>query len=144
MLQLQTVISGSYRKHLREIIELKHFLELQGIRVLAPACGDVVNIGEEFVVLQSDPIDDHRILQDSIFAKMRQASFHVLLNKEGYIGRAATFELGYAAALGLQILTLEPVADPNLEPYTRLLTKVFPSFSLPETQERNIQGSVRY
>lgn len=127
MAQLKTVISGSYRKHLAELIALRSELEQHGVEVLAPVCGEAVNPCEEFVILKDDPIKDPRILQDSIFAKMRQASFHVMLNKDGYIGRAATLELGYAIAIGLQILTTEPVDDPNIAPYTRLYHNVFPS-----------------
>ena len=81
--------------------------------------------GEEFVLFDLDPVADHRILQDSIFAKMRQSSFLVVANKEGYIGKAALIEIGYAIALGLQILTLEQVEDPNIKPYCRLITDVF-------------------
>lgn len=126
MAQLKTVISGSYRKHLTELLALRTELERRGVEVLAPVCGEAVNPGEEFVILKNDPISDPRTLQDSIFAKMRQASFHVMLNKDGYIGRAATLELGYAVAIGLQILTVEPVEDPNIAPYTRLYSDVFP------------------
>lgn len=125
MSQLRTVISGSYRKHLQDLLQLKNELERKGVEVLAPVCGEAVNPTEEFVVLTDDLVEDPRTLQDSVFAKMRQSTFHVLLNKDGYIGRAATLELGYAVALGLQILTSEPVDDPNLAPYTRLLSEVF-------------------
>ena len=104
---------------------IKDNLSKHGIDVLAPVSESVLNPGEEFVILDMDPVEDHRILQDSIFAKMRQSSFLVVANKEGYIGKAALIEIGYAIALGLQILTLEPVEDPNIKPYCRLLTEVF-------------------
>ena len=125
MSQLKTVISGSYRKHLAELIKLKQFMQSKGVEVLAPVCGEAINPADEFVILSDDPIEDPRLLQDSIFSKMRQASFHTLLNKDGYLGRAATLELGYAIAIGLQILAVEPVTDPNIAPYTRLLEEVF-------------------
>ncbi len=122
---LKTVISGSYRKHLNEMFSIKDHLTKHGIDVLAPVSECVLNPGEEFVLLDMDPVADHRILQDSIFAKMRQSSFLVVANKEGYIGKAALIEIGYAIALGLQILTLEPVEDPNIKPYCRLIADVF-------------------
>ncbi len=122
---LKTVISGSYRKHLKEMYLIKDSLNKNGIDVLAPVSESVLNPGEEFVLLDMDPVGDHRILQDSIFAKMRQSSFLVVANKEGYLGKAALIEIGYAIALGLQILTLEPIEDPNIKPYCRLLTEVF-------------------
>lgn len=122
---LKTVISGSYRKHLNEMFSIKDQLTKHGIDVLAPVSEGVLNPGEEFVLLDMDPVADHRILQDSIFAKMRQSSFLVVANKKGYIGKAALIEIGYAIALGLQILTLEPVEDPNIKPYCRLIADVF-------------------
>lgn len=123
---LRTVISGSYRKHLKQLMELKTQLEAHGIIVLSPVGAYALNPNEEFVFLNADPISDHRLLQDSIFGKMRTASFHVLANVDRYIGNAALMELGYAIALGLQILTLEPVEDPNISPYCRDLTLVLP------------------
>lgn len=123
---LRTVISGSYRKHLSHLMELKSQLESRGIIVLSPVGTHALNPNEEFVLLNQDPIQDHRLLQDSIFGKMRTASFHVLANVDGYIGNAGLMEVGYAIALGLQILTLEPVNDPNIAPYCRSLEVVFP------------------
>ncbi|MFB2771090.1 hypothetical protein ACE1AT_17625 [Pelatocladus sp. BLCC-F211] len=126
--ELKTVISGSYRKHLREILLLKNFLITEGIEVLAPVSGTAINVDDEFIILDSDPLNDPRILQDSIFGRMRQSSFHVILNKNGYLGNAALLELGYAIAIGLQILTLEEVTDPNLSVYCRNFVEVFPNW----------------
>src|SRR5262245_54587189 len=106
--QVNTVISGSYRKHFRQMLNLKHFLEQEQINVLAPVSGGVTNPGEEFILLDKDPVHDPRTLQDSIFAKIRSSSFLVLANVDGYIGKAATFEMGYAVSQGIQILALEP------------------------------------
>ena len=126
---LSTVISGSYRKHLKELFLLKAQLESHRVVVLSPVGSHTVNPGEEFIILDADPISDHRLLQDSIFAKMRSSSFHVLANIDGHMGSAALIEVGYAIAIGLQILTLEPVTDPNVAPYCRMLNDVFPSIS---------------
>lgn len=126
---LSTVISGSYRKHLKELYLLKAQLESHQVLVLSPVGSFPVNPDEEFIILDADPISDHRLLQDSIFAKMRSAAFHVLANVDGYLGSAALIEVGYAIATGLQILTLEPVTDPNVAPYCRLLNDVFPAIS---------------
>lgn len=123
---ISTVISGSYRKHLAEIYALKAFLECNGITVLSPTGTMAVNPGEEFILLDADPIHDHRLLQDSVFAKIRRSAFLIVMNKGGYLGRAALIEFGYAVAMGIEILTVEKVEDPNLAPYTRLLAEVFP------------------
>lgn len=128
--RLKTVISGSYRKHLDILMALKESLESNSITVLSPVGSFALNPKSEFIFLNADPIKDHRLLQDSIFGKMRMSSFHVLANVDGYIGNAALMEIGYAIALGLQILTLEVVEDPNIAPYCRLLKDVFPNISV--------------
>ncbi len=122
---ISTVISGSYRKHLTQMFNIKSFLEDKGITVLSPVGSHAVNPGEEFVILDADPLHDERILQDSVFAKIRKSSFLVVLNKDNYIGKAALLEIGYAIAQGLQVLTVEPVDDPNIKPYTRNIKDVF-------------------
>lgn len=126
---LRTVISGSYRKHLSDLMRLKSLLEKRGIIVLSPVGTSSINPGEEFVLLDADPISDHRLLQDSIFAKIRTSSFLVVANIDGYLGNAALMEMGYAIALGIQILTLYPIQDPNLVPYCRLITDLFPELN---------------
>lgn len=125
MTALKVVISGSYRKHLKELYELKSFLTARGFEVLSPSGDKALNPRDEFVILNTDPVEDPRILQDSIFAKMRQASFQVVLNKDGYLGKASVLEIGYAISLGLQVLTTEPVDDPNIAAYTRGFHEVF-------------------
>lgn len=123
---LSTVISGSYRKHLAEIMALRDYLESQGVTVLSPVGTHAVNPGEEFVILDADPVKDERLLQDSIFAKLRRSTFLVAFNKDGYLGKAAVLEIGYAISQGVQILTIEDVEDPNIRPYTRKIADVFP------------------
>ncbi len=139
---VSTVISGSYRKHFKEMLEVKQYLLRERIKVLAPVSAGVVNPGEEFVLLDDDPIHDPRILQDSILAKIRESSFLVLANVDGYIGKAATFEMGYAVSQGIQILTLESVEDPNLAGYCRPFSDVFPSWnSRRDSQEKKAVGA---
>lgn len=125
-----TVISGSYRRHLSGMYILKEALESKGVTVLSPIGSHAVNPGEEFVLLDADPVNDHRTLQDSVFAKIRRSTFLTSFNEDGYLGAAALMEFGYAISLGLQILTLRPIEDPNIAPYSRLLSDVFSDIEL--------------
>jgi len=129
---IATVISGSYRRHLADMYALKRLLERKGIHVLSPIGDGAINPGEEFVILDADPIQDHRTLQDSVFAKIRRSSFLVGFNRGGYLGRAALLEFGYAISVGIPILTLERVDDPNIFPYTRLLSDVLGPFEIQD------------
>lgn len=123
---LCTVISGSFRKHLKHIVFLKKELETCGVFVFSPSGNTAVNPQEEFVVLDSDPITNPKILQDSVFAKIRRSTFLVVANVGGYIGAAAILEMGYAIAYGIDIYTIEEVKDPNLQPYCSPLNTAFP------------------
>lgn len=126
---LCTVISGSFRKHLGQIASLKEALNKLEVAVLSPEKCDPINPGEEFVILASDPVCHPELLQSSIFAKMRRSTFLVLANFDGYIGRAAALEVGYAIALGIKIYSVEEVQDPNIAPYCALITNVFPELN---------------
>ncbi len=129
---IATVISGSYRRHLPGMYRLKRLLERKGITVLSPVGDGAINPGEEFVLLDADPIHDHRTLQDSVFAKIRRSTFLTSFNQDGYVGKAALLEYGYAIAIGIPVLTLEPAEDPNIRPYTRLLSDVIGPFELSD------------
>lgn len=127
---LFTVISGSYRKHLQQIIELKQALQHQHVAVLSPSGEAAVNPDEEFIILDSDPVTNPKLLQDSVFTKIRRSTFLTVANIDGYLGRAAVLEIGYAICLGISIYTLEPVEDPNISPYCRPLSEIFPNISI--------------
>ena len=115
------VIVGSFRRHLREIVTVKHLLQERGIAVLSPSGNYALNPDEEFILLDSDPVSHPRLLQDSVFAKIRKSSFIVVANVDGYLGKAAILEMGYSIAQGIAIYTLELVDDPNLKSYCKLL-----------------------
>lgn len=132
---LACVISGSFRKHLPQLIQLKEALENHHVAVLSPAGSVATNPEDEFIVLDSDPVTHPKLLQDSVFAKMRRSTFLVVANVGGYLGRAAVLEMGYAIAFGISIYTLEPVEDPNLSPYCRLLNDVFPGIDISYPQK---------
>ncbi len=124
---LSTVISGSFRKHLPQISLLKKELEQCCVSVLSPTGDLAINPDEEFIILNSDPVSHPKLLQDSVFAKIRQSTFLTVANVGGYLGKAAVLEIGYAIAIGISIYTLESVEDPNLRPYCRPLQEIFPN-----------------
>ena len=124
------VICGSFRKHLGEIVHIKKILEDKGIKVLSPQGAIAKNPDEEFILLDSDPIDNPKLLQDSVFAKIRCSTFIVIANIDGYIGKAALLEIGYAVAHGISVYTIEPMLDPNVSPYCKVISDIFPDFEL--------------
>lgn len=118
---LTTLIVGSYRRHFEQILGIKSSLEACGIDVLAPASEQIVNPGETFALLESDENRTPRQVQDRIFSLIRSSDFVVVANIDGYLGHATTLEIGYAIAVGTEVLTIEAVDDPNIVGYTQVL-----------------------
>jgi len=139
--RLKTVIIGSYRKHLSQLFMLREELETAEIIVMSPVGNYCLNPEEEFILLDKDPVKDPKILQDSIFAKIRTASFVVVGNFDGYLGATALLEMGYSIAHHIALLTVEPVTDPNVAPYCRLLKEVFP-FILNHESPLTVQKAI--
>ena len=123
---IKTVISGSFRKHLEEIINLKSDIESLGIQVLSPSGNLAKNPEDEFIILDSDPLDHPEIIQASVFNRIRNSTFLVLANFNDYLGRAATLEVGYAIGIGIKVYSIEKVSDPNIAPFCSPLEIVLP------------------
>jgi len=128
---LTTVIVGSFRKHLSHILDLKKQLERHQVTVLSPIEDNVINPNADFVIFQSDPTNNLKFLQDAVFHKIKNSTFVVIANINGYIGRAALLEMGYALAVGVSIYTVEPINDPHFSPYCKELKEIFPNISIP-------------
>lgn len=126
--RLQTVISGSYGKHFAQMLAIKRFLEGHNTVVQSPAGSSIVAGTDEFILLDEDPVTDPRLLQDSVFAKIRMSSFLTLANVDGYLGNAAILEVGYAAAMGIKVLSVAPVEDANVAVYVQPIESVFPTW----------------
>lgn len=134
---LITVVVGSFRKHLNHALSLKQQLENHKVKVLSPANASVINPDDEFVIFSTDPVTHPKLLQDSVFNKIKRSTFIVVANVNGYLGKATLMEIGYAIASGVDIYTLEPVNDPNLIPYCKLLSDIFPNIDVSQSLEED-------
>lgn len=95
--ELRTVtISGSFRKHLSEIVEAKDMLEKSGTKVLSPRFTKPKNPGEEFVVFTGEegmtPLELEQHHLDSIL----KSDALIVVCPKGYVGASALIEIGYA------------------------------------------------
>lgn len=112
---LAVVISGSFRKHYDDIRETIKGFESLGVNVLSPKHSDVVNPGEEFVLLESDGNACPERIEREHLAAICRADALYLCNKEGYIGPSSAMELGWALAMGKPVYTKEPCKDAALQ-----------------------------
>jgi len=100
-------ISGSFRKHLLDIIRVKKYLEEIGTTVLSPRFTTPKNLKSEFVIFDGEdgltPLQLERYHLDSI----GKSDALIICNPQGYVGPSALIEVGYAHALGKRVIFTE-------------------------------------
>jgi len=100
-------LSGSFRKHLNYILEVKNKLESGGVIVLSPRFVKPKNPNEEFVVFQGEeglsPLELERYHLNSI----KNSDALIVCDPNGYVGASALLEIGFANALGKRIIFIE-------------------------------------
>lgn len=100
-------LSGSFRKHLPFILEVKTLLEANGVKILSPRFTEPKNPGEEFVVFTGEeglsPLELERHHLDSI----AKSDALIICDPSGYVGASALIEIGYAHALGKRVIFVE-------------------------------------
>ena len=96
---MKVVISGSFRKHMEEIIKLKKQLENDGVDIVKPDNIDVVENPEnpEFIKFKGEENKSEQELQYQYLVGIENCDAHIIYNKDGYIGTSALHELFYGA-----------------------------------------------
>lgn len=99
---MKVVISGSFRKHLQDILKLKKELEEQGIEVIKPnKVKTIDNIDNpDFVKFEGEENTHPYMLEWEYFDAIRQCDAHIIYNKDSYLGKSATYELGASMTKG--------------------------------------------
>lgn len=101
------VLSGSFRKHLDYILNVKKQLVKMNTKILSPRFEDPKNPGEEFVVFEGEeglsPLELERYHLDMI----DNCDALVVCSSNGYVGASALIEIGYAQAIGKRIIFTE-------------------------------------
>ena len=103
----RVVLSGSFRKHLEYIINIKHILEEQNTEVLSPRFEELKSSNEEFVVVQGEEelpsLDLERYHLDAI----DKCDALIVCSQNGYVGASTLLEIGYAQAIRKRIIFTE-------------------------------------
>lgn len=100
-------ISGSFRKHLDYILEIKKHLETTGVEILSPRFIEPKNPGEEFVVFSGEEGKTPLELKRHHLSSIAKSDALVVCDPEGYVGASALIEIGYANAMGKRIIFTE-------------------------------------
>lgn len=100
-------LSGSFRKHLDYILEIKKKLEKNGTKVLSPRFVEPKNPGEEFVVFKGEENLSSLELERYHLNSIVNSDALIVCDPEGYVGASALLEIGFAQAIGKRIIFTE-------------------------------------
>jgi hypothetical protein len=114
---LSAAVSGSFHRHMGVITSAVQELASLSIRVLSPADPRVVAHQGEFLFVASDRVRSVRLVQDRHLESIRIADFLWLVCPDGYVGQSASMEVGFAAALGVPVLSTHAPSDLTLRQY---------------------------
>lgn len=120
---LSTVLSGTFHRAPEQLRATFEALSLR-YHVLSPQSVDWVDLSEEFVRLPSEQEETLNAVEGRHLSAVRAADFVWLFCPEGYVGRSATMEIGYAQASGVPVLTDCLPTDPVLASMVTLVPSV--------------------
>jgi len=112
---LSIVISGSFRKCYEDICRALKRFESLGIRVLSPQHSDIVNPGDDFVLLETDKSECPQEIEREHLNAILRADALYLYNADGYVGPSSAMEMGWALAFGRPVYTKEACVDTALK-----------------------------
>jgi nucleoside 2-deoxyribosyltransferase len=135
MSELTVTISGSYRKHFDRLMEAKRAFEEMGVKVLRPHSEKIISDErEELVRLEGDPKEASAV-QEAQLKAIHDSNFVYVVNPGGYVGNAATLEVGYAHRAQTPVVTSEIPFEPAVAAVAALVGS-------PQEAVRRIQGQV--
>lgn len=105
------VISGSYRKHLDEIAELKEEFETKSITVLSPRFNNPTNRGDDFIVFDEEEGMSLLEIERFHLNAIDKCDALVVCNPNGYIGASAQMEIGFAFANNKRVILTEQPSE---------------------------------
>lgn len=134
MPKLTCAVSGSFRRFLDDVRSAIRELRALGVRVLSPPSTEVAGELDGFVMLKGDR-GDPSVIEQAHLQGIARSDFLYVVNPEGYIGRSASLEIGYALACSVPVFCS---SNPSEE---MMLGLVVVKQSLPELVATLEQGT---
>jgi hypothetical protein len=113
-------VSGSFRRFMSQVQAAVYALTDIGVAVLSPADPRVVGQFGDFLFVASDKVRALRLVQNRHLAAIAAADFVWLVAPDGYVGQSGAMEIGYAAAVGTPVYTLDVPSDLTLRQYVTI------------------------
>lgn len=108
--EIQVSIIGSFHRSQDELEKLITFVQKK-YTLLSPKSIDWNDPDNEFVRIESQSDMSVFEIENEHLDALRHSDFIILFAPGGYVGISATYELGFAKALGIPILATSPIKD---------------------------------
>ncbi len=106
----ETVISGSFRKHMEQIGKALDGFGKANVKVLAPTTREAINQDEDFIILATDdPSKPPHKLEMDFMREIRKADFLYVADVDGYVGQSVATEMAYARLKNLPVVVAEVI-----------------------------------
>lgn len=108
------VIHGSFSKHFAEIKRVSEIFQKSGIKVLAPKKGELTGVQGGFQLFEDELNLDPRLIELLYLRNLKRLGengFSYFVNPKGYIGKAASYELGIAQLTNVQCFFSSDLSD---------------------------------
>lgn len=117
-------VSGSFNRHMAAVERAVMELASLGVHVASPADPRVVDSIGGFLFVASDRNRSVKLVQDRHLECIRAAHFVWLVCPDGYVGQSASMEVGFAAAVGVPVLSESHPVDLTLRHYVRVVPSI--------------------
>ncbi len=121
----RVVLCGSFHRKPEVLRRLFQELETTGCRILSPITLEFTDSAREFVATSSEADLSNADIERFHLRAIRDADFIMLHAPDGHVGLSASYEMGFASALGKPVFTLEAPADQMLATRTHTVASVF-------------------
>lgn len=121
----RVVLCGSFHREPERLKCLFRELETTGCRVLSPISLYFTDVVQPFVAAHSETDLSLADIERFHPRAIRDADFIMLHAPGGHVGLSASYELGFAAALGKPVFTLLVPTDEMLATRTQVVSSVF-------------------
>ena len=142
--EMRVTVSGSFNRHLDQILEIVEHATLLGVTVLSPSDPRAVDVDGGFIYVASDRHRSPRLVEDRHLAAITQSDFIWLVNPDGYVGPSAAFELGFAIASSVPVYSDTRPSDLTMRLYVRLAESIDQAITIEANLDRvpRVAGSL--
>ena len=119
---VDVVLSGSYRKDFVRLKTTYEELRDLGCNVLSPSNVTAVKEVDGFVYMKGEEIQAPDSIEERHLDAIQRSQFMWLHTPEGYVGRSASLEIGFAHAIGVPVFASEAPSDPVLARFVRVVS----------------------